>query len=239
MHEQATKYGVEVISADVSAITLSGDLKIVNSSEGVIIGRSVIVASGTERIKLDVPGEEEFTGRGVSFCATCDGPFFKGKNVVVVGGGNAALHEAMHLSKFANKVIIIHRRDTFRATKIVQSKVLSVPNISVLWNTIIESIEGDTKVKHLFLSDTNNPNQTKLDIDGVFVAVGIRPNTRYLEELVEVDKHGSIIVDERMETNVKGIFAAGDVRVNSTRQVVTAAGDGAQAAVRAREFLES
>ncbi len=238
MHAQATKYGAETLTADVTGINLDGNLKNVHLTDSIITGKAVIVASGTERVKLNVPGEKEFIGRGVSYCATCDGPFFKDKNIAVIGGGNAALYEAMHLSKFADTVTIIHRRDTFRSTKVVQDKTLNISKIKVLLNTVVDSIEGEDKVKRLVLASTVNGSRANLDIDGVFIAAGLRPNTQFLQGLVKLDKQGSIAVNQIMQTSVEGIFAAGDVRIQSIRQVVAAAGDGAQAAFHARSYLE-
>jgi len=237
MHEQATKHGAETISADVNAIEIAGGVKHISTSEGGFQSGAVIIASGTERVKLDVDGEKEFTGRGVSYCATCDGPFFKGKTVAVVGGGNAALYEALHLSKFAAKVYLIHRRDAYRATMAVQEQIQQNAVIEPVLSAVVSKIKGGSKVNALELSSTTNKKVFELEVDGVFVSVGLTPNTSFVKSVLELDSHGSIKVDEKLQTSVSGIFAAGDVRAHSIRQVVTAAGDGAHAAFHVREYL--
>ena len=238
MHEQATKHGAETLSADVTAVGLKGKHKLITSTEGELKARAVIVASGADRARLNVPGEAEFTGRGVSYCATCDGPFFKGKKVAVVGGGNAALYEATHLAKFAAEVKLIHRRQEFRATRAVQEGLLRYPAIQTVLGKTVTAIVGKQKVESLELKDANDGSLSRLDVDAIFIAVGLKPNTAFLSGLVELDKQGSILVDADLRTSQEGIMAAGDVRQHSIRQVVTAAGDGAQAAFSVRQYLE-
>ncbi len=238
MHEQATGAGTETMTAEVKSVQIQKGKMLISTTEGDVTSRMIIVASGTERQKLNVEGEKELTGRGVSYCATCDGPFFKGKEVAVVGGGNAALYEALHLSKFASRVNLIHRRNAFRATRAVQEKVLARANITVLWDTVVENIEGTTKVEAISIRNVKNDNVSRLDMDGVFVAVGLKPNTGFISGMVELDPSASIRVDKHLKTSTGGIFAAGDVRSDSVRQVVTACGDGATAAFHAREYLE-
>ena len=239
MHEQATKHGAEVINANIDKLEVSGAKKIVHTSEGVFTARAVIIASGTERTKLNVPGEEELTGRGVSYCATCDGPFFKGKTIAVIGGGNAALSEALHLTKFAAKVYLIHRRDAYRATVAVVEKIEKNNKIEPILDTVVTKIIGESKVSGIEIKNVKEGKTTNLDIDGIFIAVGLVPNTGFVKGMVEMDQQGSIIVNEKLESSLSGIFAAGDVRANSVRQVVTAAGDGAHAAFNTREYLET
>ncbi|MDD4635888.1 MAG: FAD-dependent oxidoreductase, partial [Dehalococcoidales bacterium] len=239
MHEQATKHGAETINANVNTVDVSGSKKIVHSSEGDFFARALVIASGTERVKLNVPGEKELTGRGVSYCATCDGPFFKNKTVAVVGGGNAALYEAIHLAKFAEKVYLIHRRDAYRATMAVVEKINANPKIEPVLNSVVTKISGESRVNNIEIKNVSDNSNSNLKIDGIFVAVGLSPNTEFVKGLVDMNRQGSIEVDERLETSVSGIFAAGDVRINSIRQVVTAAGDGAHAAFHIREYLES
>jgi len=239
MHEQATKHGAETLSADVNAIEVADGIKHMSTSEGDLQAGAVIIASGTERAKLDVDGEKEFTGRGVSYCATCDGPFFKGKKVAVVGGGNAALYEALHLSKFAAKVYLIHRRDSYRATMAVQEKIKQNPVIEPVLSTVVSKIKGGLKVNALELSGTGDGKIFELEVDGVFVSVGLLPNTSFIKSILDLDGNGSIRVDEKLQTSARGIFAAGDIRSHSIRQVVTAAGDGAHAAFHVREYLEA
>ena len=239
MHEQATKHGAEVINANIDKLEVSGAKKIVHTSEGVFTARAVIIASGTERTKLNTPGEEELTGRGVSYCATCDGPFFKGKTIAVIGGGNAALSEALHLTKFAAKVYLVHRRDAYRATVAVVEKIEKNNKIEPILDTVVTKIIGESKVSGIEIKNVKEGKTTNLDIDGIFIAVGLVPNTGFVKGMVEMDQQGSIIVNEKLESSLSGIFAAGDVRANSVRQVVTAAGDGAHAAFNTREYLET
>ncbi|MBN1368885.1 MAG: thioredoxin-disulfide reductase [Dehalococcoidaceae bacterium] len=239
MHEQATKHGAETLSADVNSIEIIDGIKHIRTSEGDFQAGAVIIASGTERAKLEVEGEKEFTGRGVSYCATCDGPFFKGKKVAVVGGGNAALYEALHLSKFAAKVYLIHRRDAYRATMAVQEKMKQNPVIEPVLSAVVSKIRGGDKVSALELSGTGDGKIFELEVDGIFVSVGLIPNTSFVKSVIELDGHGSIKVDEKLQTSASGIFAAGDIRSHSIRQVVTAAGDGAHAAFHVREYLEA
>lgn len=237
MHEQATKHGAETISADVTGMNIDGGVKKISTSEGDFQAGAVIIASGTERVKLEVAGEKEFTGRGVSYCATCDGPFFKGKTVAVIGGGNAALYEALHLSKFAAKVYLVHRRDAYRATMAVQEKIQQNPVIEPVLRAVVSNIKGESKVGSLELRTTDSNKVFELPVDGVFVSIGLSPNTSFVKSVLELDSHGSINVDEKLQSSISGVFAAGDVRAHSIRQVVTAAGDGAHAAFHVREYL--
>jgi thioredoxin reductase (NADPH) len=195
------------------------------------------VAAGLERQKLGVPGEAEFTGRGVSFCATCDGAFFRNREVVVVGGGNAALTEALELTRFASKVTVIHRRKELRATKILQDKVFAEPKLGFVWESAVEEIIGDTAVKKVRVRGLTSGETFTLDVSGVFVAVGFQPNTGYLKNLVRLDGNGSIVTNDKMETSAPGILAAGDIRSGSIRQLIASAGDGAVAAISAGKYL--
>jgi len=197
----------------------------------------VIIASGSERRKLGVPGEKEFAGKGVSYCATCDGAFFQELPVAVVGGSDVAITEALHLSKLASRVIVIHRRNQLRATRILQEKAFSEPKIEFLWDTIVEEIEGEDLVKRIKLRQVKTGQNSALDIAGVFVSIGFKPNTDYLKGILSLDATGAIITDDKLETNIPGIFAAGDIRHNSAQQVITAAGDGATAAIYAERFI--
>jgi thioredoxin reductase (NADPH) len=237
MHLQATKFGLETLPAEVTAVRVDGRDKTVSTRSGDFSAGAIIIASGTERQKLGVPGEAEYTGKGVSYCATCDGAFFRDKKVVVVGGGNAAVTEALELTRFAAKVTIIHRRNELRATKIVQEKAFANPKIEFLWDSVVEAITGDALVKRINVTNLKTGEKSVLEVDGVFVNVGARPATGYLKGILELDNNGAIKVNERMETSVPGIFAAGDIRSNSIRQVVSAAGDGAVAAVSAGKYL--
>ena len=237
--QQATKYGLPTAFAEVQGIEIRGAEKIVGTSEGKYRAKAVIIAGGSEYSKLGVPGEEEFTGRGVSYCAMCDGAFFRDQVVAVVGGGNAALNDALFLTRFATKVIVIHRRDQLRATKILQDRAFANPRINFLWDTVVESITGDKLVRGIRLRNVKTGKGSSLEVSGIFVAVGLRPNTGYLKGLLTLDEGGFIPVNNQMETEVPGVFAAGDIRAGSIRQVVSAAGDGATAAIAAERFLSS
>jgi len=235
--QQATKYGLLTIVAEVQGIEIRGGEKIVSTSEGQFKAKAVIIAGGSEYSKLGVPGEEEFTGKGVSYCAMCDGAFFRDQVVAVVGGGNVALDDALFLTRFASKVIIIHRRNQLRATRILQDRAFANPKIEFLWDTVVESITGGKLVREIRLRNVKTGKVLSLQVSGVFVAVGLRPNTGYLKKLLTLDAGGFISVNAQMETGVPGVFAAGDIRAGSIRQVVSAAGDGATAAIAAERFL--
>ncbi len=237
MHKQATKFGLETLLADVAGIQKKGKQFIVKTSSGDFPAKAVIIASGSERQKLGVPGEAEFTGKGVSYCATCDGPFFRDKEVAVVGGGNAALTEAIELTRFASKITVIHRRNELRATKILQEKAFAEKKIQILWDSVLEEISGDNFVGKVKINNVKTQKKSVLDVSGVFMAVGFKPNTGYLKDIVKLDDNGAIITNERMETGTPGIFAAGDIRSGSIRQVIAAAGDGAVAAIGAERYI--
>ena len=237
MLKQATKYGLETTIAEVTGLKLREKQRVVETTEGNFTARAVIIAGGCRRQKLGIPGEEEFTGKGVSYCATCDGAFFRELEVAVVGGGNAAITEARHLAKFAAKVTVIHRRHQLRATPILQEKAFSEPKIDFRWNTVVEKIEGKDLVKRIKLRQVKTGEESTLDISGVFVAIGFNPNTEYLKGVLPLDKAGFIITNSEMETEVAGVFTAGDIRQNSPRQAIIAAGDGATAAIQATKFL--
>jgi len=237
MQEQATKFGLETLTAEVTNVELEEGKKITKTSEGNSVAKAMIIASGSERIKLDIPGEKEFTGRGVSYCAICDAAFFSEQPVAVVGGGNAAIYEALQLSKFASKVIVIHRRRGLRATRIVQEKAFAEPKIEFLWDTVVDEIEGDDMVQRLRLGNVVTGEKSVLDVAGIFVSIGFKPNTAYLKGVLPLDTAGYIITNEKMETEIPGIFAAGDIRSGSIRQVIAAAGDGATAAIYAERFI--
>ncbi len=237
MHKQATKYGLEILSAEVTGLELKGERKVVKTDDGNFMAKAVIIAGGSERNQLGVPGEKEFTGKGVSYCATCDAYFFREQPVAVVGGGNAAINEALQLAKFASRVFVIHRREQLRATRILQERAFAEPKIEFLWNTTVEAIEGKDMVKNLRLHNVLTGEKSTLDVSGIFVAVGFKPNTDYLRGILPLDATGAIITNEKVETGVPGIFAAGDIRSNSIRQVIAAAGDGAVAAIYAERFI--
>jgi thioredoxin reductase (NADPH) len=239
LEQQAKKYGVEIIMAEVESIEVGGEEKIVNSSEGRYFAKALIIAGGSEYSKLGVSGEEGLRGRGVSYCATCDGAFFNNQVIAVVGGGNVAINDALFLTRFASKVIVVHRRDQLRATKILQERAFAQPKIEFIWDTVVESIGGDNQVGELGLRNVKTGVESKLEVTGVFIAVGLRPNTGYLEGALALSPEGFILVNDQMETEVPGVFAAGDIRAGSARQVSCAVGDGAAAAISAERYLSS
>jgi thioredoxin reductase (NADPH) len=237
MHKQATKYGLKTITAEVTAIELQEGQKVVKTTEGNFVARAVIIASGSDRQKLGIPGEKEFTGKGVSYCATCDASFFKEQPVAVVGGGDAAIDEALHLAKFAAKVIVIHRRDRLRATAILQERTSAEPKIEFRWNSVVEAVEGKDFVERLRLRQVISNEKSVLRVAGIFVSIGLKPDTDYLKDVLPLDATAHIITNEKMETEIAGIFAAGDIRAGSIRQAIAAAGDGATAAFYAKKFI--
>ena len=237
MEQQAQKYGLETLLAEVTAVELKIKPKVVKTTQGDFTAKAVIIASGCERTKLGVPGEEQFTGKGISYCATCDAFFFRERPVAVVGGGNAAMTEALHLAKFASRVTVIHRRQQLRATPIMQEKAFAEPNIEFLWNKVVAGIEGEDVVKRLRLRDVKTDQQSTLDVAGIFVSIGSKPKTAFIKGVLPLDADGYIITNEKMETELPGVFAAGDIRSSSIQQVIAAAGDGATAAIYAERFI--
>lgn len=238
MEEQAKRFGVEIINGEALKIILEKDLKIVKTYESNYNAEAVIISTGTEWRRLGIPGEDEFIGRGVSFCATCDGAFFKDSPIMVVGGGDSALTEALYLTKFASEVTIVHRRDSLRATKLYQERAFSNPKIKFLWNSILEEIKGDKTVKSVIVRDIKTNERKEYSVEGVFLFIGRRPRTSFLKDLVKMDGEGYITTDEKCETSVRGIFAAGDCRKKLLYQISTAVGDGATAAFAAEKYLE-
>jgi len=237
IYEQAVKNGLEILLAEAIKSVPGQRHNLVSTSEGDFTADSIIIASGSQFRKLGVPGEDEFVGKGVSYCAICDGPLFKGKTLAVVGGGDAAITEALYLSRFASSVKVIHRRSLLRASKIFQEKAAAEPRIEFIWDSVVTQIEGDGVVKQLRLKNTRNAKISVLELAGVFVAIGAEPSSALWQGLLPLDEGGYINTDEVMETQVPGIFAAGDIRHNSARQAITAAGDGATAAISAERFL--
>jgi thioredoxin reductase (NADPH) len=237
IHEQATGYGLETLLAEVTEVAPDQKHNLVNTSEGNFVAESIIIASGAQFRRLEVPGEGKYVGRGVSYCATCDGPLFKGKPLAVIGGGDSAVTEALYLTKFASSVKLIHRRSQLRAGKIFEERATAEPKIEFMWDTVVTRIEGNAVVSKLTLKNTRNDRISVLEVSGVFVAIGSRPNSTQWQGVLPLDEEGYIITNELMETKIPGIFAAGDVRHNSARQVITAAGDGATAAISAARFL--
>ncbi len=237
MKQQAETFGAKFMAASVqNVVKREGDF-LIETSEGPIEAKAVIVASGSKHRHLGVPGEEAFAAKGVSYCATCDGPFFKGKRIFVVGGGDTACDESMYLSKLTDQVVLVHRKDRFRAQKALASRVLANPRIKVLFNTTVQEIKGTKTVESVVLKDVLTGETREEHADAVFVFVGADPQTSMLNGVAK-DEMGSIIVDDHMRTNIPGLFAAGDVRVSPFRQVVTACGDGAIAAHAASQYLD-
>jgi thioredoxin reductase (NADPH) len=236
MHEQAIKYGLEAINGTVTAIK-PGDNYSIITADGNFEAETVIIAAGSEYRKLEVPGEEELLGRGVSYCATCDGFLFRDQDVAVVGGGDTAITDALELSEHTSKVYIIHRRDQLRAGQILQQKALALTKLEPVWNTVVEEVIGENRVSALSLRNVKTGEITKLEVSGVFVAIGFEPNSRSFADIIELDEIGLIKTNELMATSVPGIFAVGDIRKNSPRQVAGAVGDGATAAISAFKYL--
>jgi thioredoxin reductase (NADPH) len=238
MEAQARRFGLEFLNSNVEALKKENLNFIVKTEDTEIAARTVIVATGAQPQRLNVRGEETFYGRGVSYCATCDGAFFKDKHVAVVGGGDAAVEEAMFLTKFATRVFIIHRRGELRATKIVQERARQNPRIEFIWHSVVEEITGKEIVTGVRIKDVRTGQTSELPVDGVFIYIGYSPNSYIVKELVKLDERGYILTDANMQTSCPGLFAAGDVRQKSLRQVVTAVADGAIAAVSAEKYLE-
>lgn len=238
MEEQAKSFGCEFIMAEVTGVDFSGKEKTVHTSEHEFKGKAVIIASGATYRKLGCPGEEEFTGRGVSFCATCDAAFFEDLPVAVVGGGDSAISAAIYLTKFASRVYVIHRRDALRATKVVQDKAFANPKIEIVWDSVVHEIIGSDTVETVRVKNVKTGKLSDLPVDGVFMYVGLIPNTKFLTGQINLDPQNYVPVTANMETNVPGVFAVGDVTAKLLRQVVTAVGDGATAAFAAEKYIE-
>lgn len=234
--EHAAKLGVETKEADVIKLEVAEPIKKIHTEKEVLEAKAVIIASGAAHRKLNVPGEEKLFGMGVSYCATCDGAFFKNKTVAVVGGGDVALEDAIFLARGCEKVYLIHRRDEFRAVKVLCDAVKATPNIEVIWDSVVTSIEGDEQVEALTIQNVYTGAETKQAVDGVFIAVGNIPNTEYVTE-VKKDVAGYLAAGEDCATDVAGVFAAGDIRTKSLRQIVTAVADGANAITSVQDYL--
>lgn len=237
MQAQAERFGVTTELAEVTGLELSGKLKKVESSEGTFYGKTVVISTGASPRELGVPMERELVGRGVNYCAACDGMFYKGKTVVVVGGGNTAAADAMQLSRIAKKVILVHRRDTLRATKIYHEPLMNAPNVEFVWNSQVTELLHESKLTGVKVKDLLSGEERVIDCDGIFVSIGRKPASRLAEGQLALDEGGYIRAGESTETSIPGVFAVGDVRTKVLRQVVTAVSDGAMAAHYAESYL--
>ncbi len=241
MHRQAEQFGMETKYEGITSIKREpeGSHFLLDSPDGAYRARVVIVAAGADPVKLSVPGEEEFTGKGVSYCATCDGAFFKDEIVAVVGGGDAAIEEAIFLTRYASHVYVIHRRDQLRASKILQERAFANDKIEFLWNTTVEAISGADDVDAVTLRDVHTDERRPLEVGGIFIFIGHHPNSELLGDLAKLDEGGHAFVNLWMETEQPGLYVAGDVRVDSARQLASAVGDGVTAAIRAERYLQN
>ncbi len=237
MQQQAQRFGAETEYAEVYEADLAATPKAVKTSEGEFFGRTVIIATGASPRELGLAEEQSLVGRGVAYCAACDGMFYKGKTVVVVGGGNSAAADAMLLSRVAEKVIVVHRRDTLRATKIYHQPLMNAENVEFCWNSTVEEILHDGKVTGVRVKDVKSGETKEIRCDGVFVSIGRKPATELFKGQLHLDGNGYIVADESTKTNIAGVFVVGDVRTKRLRQVVTAVSDGAVAAFMAEEYL--
>lgn len=237
--EHLDKFNVEKFTMEeIQSVDLVSNPKVIKTLKGEYKAHSVIIATGAKPSKLNVKGEQEFTGRGVSYCAVCDGAFYKDKTVVVVGGGNAAVEEGVYLTKFALKVYIVHRRDALRADKIVQERAFKNNKIEFIWDSVVQEIQGDGKVQNVVVKNLKTGEISHIQTDGVFPYIGFTPNCDGFNGQLQQDEKGFITVDENLQTSIPGVFAAGDVRVTPLRQVITAVADGAIAGVSAVKYLE-
>ena len=237
MQNGAEKFGAETVYAQVTSLDFDGKIKKIITDSGEYFAKTVVISTGANPRSLGISGEADFVGRGVHYCAHCDGRFYKGKTVAVVGGGNSAVQDAIYLANLCEKVYLIHRRDSLRATKIYRQQVEKPENIEILWNKTVSEFVVDTNVTGLVLSDTADGSDKKINCDGVFVSIGREPATDFLRGVVDLDDQGYVIADETTKTNVAGVFAAGDVRTKALRQVVTAAADGATSIHFVEEYL--
>ncbi len=236
--EHADKLGTDFVNKEVIDFTLDGEIKVVTMDDGTVYrSKSVVIATGGEPRHLNVPGEKELSGMGVSYCATCDGAFFKNKTVAVIGGGDTAVEDAIFLARICIKVYVVHRRNQFRANKNAISKLTALENVTVLWDSVVERIKGEDKVEAIDIRNVKTNETNSYDISGAFIAVGYLPNSQNYKKVVALDEAGYIIAGENCETNIPGIFAAGDVRTKDLRQIITATADGANSITAVEKYL--
>ncbi len=238
MKAQAEKFGTQFKYEEITAVSLDGYCKVVETTKAKYRAKALIIATGASPRRLNVPGEERLTGRGVSYCAVCDGALYRGKTVAVIGGGDSAVEEAMYLTKFAKKVYLIHRREQLRAEKVIQNRAFTNKKIEFIWNTVVNEVEGDPVVSGLKLFNRKEDKNTYLKVDGVFIYVGILPNNNLFESRIELNEAGFVTTNSLMQTNLPGVYVAGDLREKPLRQVVTAAADGAIAGWSAEKWIE-
>jgi len=239
MLEQSERFGTQVIYKDIESLDLTSPQKIIKFDSKAIKAKSVIIASGTSPKDLNIPGEKKFKGRGVSYCATCDGPFFNGKNVAIIGCGNSGLQEGLFMLKFVKSLTMVEFLPTIQAEKILQDRMKTHKNIEWYLNHQITSINGEDFVSSITIKNRETQKEKQIPVHGVFIYVGLTPNTKYLGDQIKLNKWGYILSDERMQTSIPGVFAAGDIRDKDIRQVATAVGDGAVAASSAQHFIEN
>ncbi len=239
MEEQAKRYGTEVIYDEVTALEKKNGNFVVKRDGGEPLeAKSLIVASGASYRNLGVPGERELTGKGVSYCATCDGAFFKEKELVIVGGGDSAMQEGLFLTRFATKITVVHRRDKLRASPILQERAVKHPKIKFIWNTVVTEVLGEKKVERVKLKNVESGKVEDFKTDGIFVFIGHDPNTGFLKGVVTLDEKGYVKADDKLQTSVPGIFVCGEVRAGAVKQLVSCCGEGCEAALAAQDYLE-
>ena len=238
MQHGAERFGARTIYSSVEELNLEDKIKVVETDSGVYYSKTVVISTGASSRELGIEGEQELVGRGVHYCAHCDGRFYKDKTVIVVGGGNSAVQDALYLSRLAKKVYLVHRRDSLRASRIYHGQIMSAENVEILWNSAVFEILADERLKGAKISNLISKNTSVIDCNGIFVSIGRKPATELVSDKLDVDENGYIIADESTKTSMEGVYAVGDVRTKSLRQIVTAVADGAIAAHEAEQYLQ-
>ncbi len=239
MKEHLLAQDGKIVRGKVRSISLEGEIKVVHTKKEEYRAKTVILAAGAVHRKLEVPGEDDFSGMGVSYCATCDGAFFKDKTVAVVGGGDVAVEDAIFLSRTCKKVYLIHRRDELRAAKVLQDALRNISNIELCWNRCVTEIGGINQVEWIQTETTDTKRTERMNVNGIFIAVGIIPDTGFIKDLIHLDTKGYVVAGEDGQTNIPGIYAAGDIRTKQLRQIITAAADGANCVASAEKYLQN